>query len=64
MSEFIKENTDGKEEEEGVEFGITRTDIEKTIQTFVKGMNQQEIRRFEDIYRKYEDKGQKVDMSK
>ena len=61
MSEFIKENT---EEGESREFGITRADIEKTILTFVKGMSQQEIRRFEEIYRRYEDKGQKVDMNK
>ena len=61
MSEFIKENTDGAEK---TEFGITREDIEKTISTFVKGMSQEEIRRFEGIYRQYEDKGQKVDMSK
>ena len=48
MSEFIRENSD---KTDGAEFGINRADIEQTFQTFVKGMSQQEIRRFEEIYR-------------
>ena len=57
MSEHIQKS------DESASFGINRQDIWDTLSNFVKGMSREEVRRFEQIYGKFEDKGQKVDVA-
>ena len=51
--------------EEIEEFGIERVDVRKAFETFAKGMDREEIARFDKIYTEYQNKGQvKPDLSK
>ena len=59
MSSYIKENSQSDEQ---VEFCINQADVSEALKTFVKGMNESEMQRFLNIYRKYEDKGSVADI--
>ena len=58
MSQVLKneERGDGSSGEEP-DFRIAEQDVRESIKTFVKGMSEQEKRRFLGIYAKYQDKG-------
>jgi hypothetical protein len=64
MSEVLKNeekggNSGGGENDDGIEanFRISQQDVRESMKTFVKGMSEQEKRRFLAIYAKYQDKG-------
>jgi len=61
MSEAIKEQTGDNQE---VDVSISEDDLEKSLTTFVKGMNAQEMTRFSEIYRKFQDKGSSAQIKK
>ena len=45
------------DDDDDVDFSIGEEDVRESLKTFVKGMSEQEKRRFIDIYNKYQDKG-------
>ena len=59
MSEVLKNEEKGGSDGGKIEpdFRITQTDVRESMKTFVKGMSEQEKRRFLGIYAKYQDKG-------
>jgi hypothetical protein len=62
MSEVLKNeekrgNISGDNESVEADFRISQQDVRESMKTFVKGMSEQEKRRFLAIYAKYQDKG-------
>lgn len=58
MSEVLKhEENNGRSAENEVDFRISQHDVRESMRTFVRGMSEQEKRRFLAIYAKYQDKG-------
>ncbi len=58
MSEVLKhEENNGRSDENEVDFRISQNDVRESMRTFVRGMSEQEKRRFLAIYAKYQDKG-------
>lgn len=57
MSQMMKQDLD-KDFESEPDFSINESDISQTLTTFVKGMDPQTIRKYLQIYHKYQDKGQ------
>jgi len=62
MSEVLKNeekrgNISGDNESAEADFRISQQDVRESMKTFVKGMSEQEKRRFLAIYAKYQDKG-------
>ena len=54
MSSILKEKIpDGVEPD----FSINEFDVIETLKTFARGINEEEKRRFEGIYAKFQDKG-------
>ena len=45
-----------KAQSEDPELSISEDDLELSLRTFVKGMNAQEVKRFKDIYSRFQDK--------
>eukprot|EP00347_Sterkiella_histriomuscorum_P013019 403366324 len=57
MSKILKESEGSNQQDEDPDFSINEEDILENLKVFVKGINDQERRRFLGIYAKYQDKG-------
>jgi hypothetical protein len=57
MSDLLKLEESGMGDGMESDFSINERDVREALRTFVKGMSEDERRRFLHIYAKYQDKG-------